>query len=125
MRKLLSCPLTSKRSVDEILRLLEATNESLRAFTTMGRPVELWDDGFVHILVHKLDPVTRKAWESSLNDSVSYSAFDDLASFLEVTVRALEASRPADFAQNTSNTTSNQSKPKQNNFGSNGKGKQS
>lgn len=126
MRKLLSCPSASKRSVDEILRLLDATNESIRAFMNMDRPVGLWDEWLVHILVHKLDPVTREAWESSLNDSLTFPAFDDLASFLELTVRALEVSRLVDFAQDTfSNSAPKQSNPKQKNSCFNGKGKQS
>lgn len=92
MRILLSYPAASKRSVDEILRLLDSTNESIRAFYNMSRPVELWDNWFVHLLVNKLDPVTREDWETSLKDSEDFPSFEELSSFLENTVRAFEAS---------------------------------
>ncbi|XP_043464547.1 uncharacterized protein LOC122499986 [Leptopilina heterotoma] len=109
MRKLISCPSASKRSVDEILRLLDTTNESIRAFSNMNRPVDLWDDWFVHILANKLDPVTREEWESSLKDSDEFPMYDDLSSFLENTVRALEASYPTENPLKTQNTAKSKS----------------
>ncbi|XP_043461792.1 uncharacterized protein LOC122506254 [Leptopilina heterotoma] len=110
MRKLLSCPVASSRSVDEILRLLDATNESIRAFTNIGRPVELWDDWFVHILVNKLDPSTREEWESSQKESEEFPLYEELSTFLEHTVRALEASNPIDTPSTTNNNIKSKSK---------------
>ncbi|XP_051162407.1 uncharacterized protein LOC127282276 [Leptopilina boulardi] len=114
MRKLLSCPPASKRSVDDILRLLDTTNESIRAFSNMNRPVDLWDDWFVHILTNKLDPVTREEWEYSLKDSEDFPMYEELSSFFETTVRALEASHPIENSPKAQNNT--KSKPQSNHF---------
>ncbi|XP_051165296.1 uncharacterized protein LOC127284057 [Leptopilina boulardi] len=99
MWKLLSCPPAAKRSVDELLRLLDATNESFRAFENIGRPVNEWDDWFVHILVHKLDHSTREDWETVLQDTEDFPTYTKLSSFIESRIRALEAARPNDNPQ--------------------------
>lgn len=48
MHKLLSCSQIVKASASEINRLLSMINAVMRSFRSLGRPVEHWDDWFVH-----------------------------------------------------------------------------
>ncbi|XP_011170485.2 uncharacterized protein LOC105203396 [Solenopsis invicta] len=93
MRHLISCPAAGKSSAGEIKRLLGVLNQARRAFASLGRPVETWDDWFVHLLVSKLDATTRMHWETSLLDSRDFPTFQQLQVYLENRVRALEAAR--------------------------------
>lgn len=65
----------------------------------MGRPVDKWDDWFVHILVHKLDPATHEDWETFLQDSNDFPTFDHVTSFIDCRIQALEATCPNDNPQ--------------------------
>ncbi|XP_029178087.1 uncharacterized protein LOC114945904 [Nylanderia fulva] len=95
MRNLLSCPAASaKASPAEIKRLLGVTLRSLRAFKSLKRPVDHWDDWVVHLLVSKLDAATRVHWETSLADSRVFPTFKELQRYLENRIRALEAANP-------------------------------
>lgn len=44
MRELLSCPSTAKSTAAEIKRLLGVVNQAVRAFTSLKRSVDYWDD---------------------------------------------------------------------------------
>nr|XP_012215482.1 PREDICTED: uncharacterized protein LOC105667925 [Linepithema humile] len=103
MRNVLSCPNVAKSSPSEIKRLLATVNQSIRAFTSLKRPVDQWDDWLVHLLVSKLDSHTRLHWETSLADSRAFPTFKQLQEFLENRIRALEAANPeASLARTTS-----------------------
>ncbi|XP_012526797.1 uncharacterized protein LOC105831305 [Monomorium pharaonis] len=91
MRNLLKCTPITKPLPTELKRLLGFMTTSIRAFFSLGRPVEHWDDWFVHLLVGKLDFVTRLLWETSLKDSRAFPTFKELRAFLENRIRALEA----------------------------------
>ncbi|XP_029161171.1 uncharacterized protein LOC114935244 [Nylanderia fulva] len=93
MRHLISCPAAVKSSATEIKRLLGVLNQARRALASLGRPVESWDDWFVHLLVSKLDATTRMHWETSLLHSRDFPTFLQLQVYLENRVRALEAAR--------------------------------
>lgn len=105
MSSTLSCPPATKKLVDEIFRLLDAINECIRAFKNMGKPVDQWDDWYAHLLVHKLNPVTREDYETSLKDSKALPTYEELTKFLDTRVRSLEATSSNDIC-----TESNPSK---------------
>ncbi|KMQ85623.1 hypothetical protein RF55_15705 [Lasius niger] len=94
MRNLLACPATTKASPSELKRLLGVMTLSIRAFAALKRPVDYWDDWFVHLLVRKLDASTRLHWETSLADSRVFPTFKQLQNFLANRIRALEAAHP-------------------------------
>ncbi|XP_029171330.1 uncharacterized protein LOC114940747 [Nylanderia fulva] len=91
MRVILSAAPVTKPSSAEINRLISAVNRASRSFRAMGRPVEHWDDWFVHILVEKLDPATRLLWESH-RLSRDFPNFEELKAFLLTRAHALDAS---------------------------------
>ncbi|XP_071651729.1 uncharacterized protein [Temnothorax longispinosus] len=94
MRNLLACPATKKASPSELKRMLGVITTSIRAFAALKRPVSYWDDWFVHLLVCKLDPVTRLNWETLLADSRAIPTFKQLQDYLENGIRALDAAHP-------------------------------
>ncbi|XP_029660723.1 uncharacterized protein LOC115234107, partial [Formica exsecta] len=49
---------------------------------------------FVHILVQKLDPLTRKAWEISISNTDAPPSYETLSDFIKSRTRALMASAP-------------------------------
>ncbi|XP_066602499.1 uncharacterized protein [Prorops nasuta] len=82
--------------------LVDDITHRIRMLKNLGRPVEFWDDLLVVIISERLDPVTRKAWETYLstrgmhmsNDSLISSrkippTFKELIDFLEGTIQAL------------------------------------
>ncbi|XP_011685204.1 PREDICTED: uncharacterized protein LOC105448380 [Wasmannia auropunctata] len=93
MRHVLSCPAAVKSSAAEIKRVLGVLNQSRRALAALKRPVEHWDDWFVHLLVSKLDSMTRMYWETSLSDSREFPTYAQLQAYLENRIRALEAAK--------------------------------
>ena len=44
-------------------KLLELTNEHLRAFVELGQQVEHWNAILVLVLTNKMDPESRKQWQ--------------------------------------------------------------
>ncbi|XP_039309667.1 uncharacterized protein LOC105206883 [Solenopsis invicta] len=94
MRNLLSCPGLSKASPAELKRLLGVVTQSIRAFASLERPVDKWDDWFVHLLVTKTDSQTRLQWETSLGNSRNFPSFQQLRDWMENRIRALEVANP-------------------------------
>ncbi|XP_070169321.1 uncharacterized protein [Polyergus mexicanus] len=58
------------------------------------KPEEFWEDLVVHILVQKLDPLTRKAWEISISNTDVPPSYETLSNFIKSRTRALMASAP-------------------------------
>lgn len=94
MRLLLSSQPVVKPSAYEINRLVGIVNQASRSFRALGRPVDYWDDWFVHVTVDKLDSATRLLWESSRSDSRNFPTYSQLRDFLLTRARALEAASP-------------------------------
>lgn len=81
-----------------MLRLLDATNKSIRAFKNMGKPVDQWNDCYIHLLVYELHSCTTEDSESSLKDTEALPTYKELLKFLSARVRALEAARSNDIS---------------------------
>ena len=88
-------PATSK-SVREINRLLDTTNECKRALQSLGRPVEHWDDWFVQLVVCNLDSSTREDWEKSLEGVQTFPTYTTLVNFIENRTHSLDTARCSD-----------------------------
>lgn len=90
IRQLTSQP-NCKESADEIKRLWNKTTESLRALENLKRPVQHWDDWIVFLVTQRLDSESRKLWEQAqcLNDN--QPTWEDLQTFLQGRIRAVEA----------------------------------
>lgn len=73
----------------ELKRLISAALHAKRAFESLGRPVEHWD-WFVHVVVEKLDSLSRLFWEASLQTSTEFPIFTQLQDFLQTRTRALD-----------------------------------
>lgn len=93
LNQVLSCPPVQQESASELKRLIDTSDESRRAMTALKRPVSHWDDWFVHLLVHKLDTVTRKDWETSLANVKEVPTYANLSTFIENRIQALEATQ--------------------------------
>ena len=83
--------LPAKRTAADLTRLINSMQESIRALTDMDRPVEFWDDWFVHLAATKLDPVTREDWEKSREATDEFPTFTDIVDFLENRAHTLRA----------------------------------
>lgn len=83
----------TRESAAELQTLHDQVNLAVKSLANLQRtPEELWNDTLVHIIVHKLDPVTRKAWNFKESDKITPPSYDDLRRFLENRARALETS---------------------------------
>ena len=82
-------PLTNE-SILGLKELLNVTVGNLEALSAMGRPVEYWSDWIVFITVERLDPLTRKDWEKSLEKFTDPPTFERLKIFLQSRILALE-----------------------------------
>lgn len=81
-----------KESGTALKRLLDGTLEVRRALTSLGRPVEHWDDWFVFHAMQKLDPTTLRDFRGSLEKSTGIPTFEHLRLFLEGRIRILDDS---------------------------------
>lgn len=98
-RRLLNLHLTTlfnlsvipRESASDIQLLREKVNIAISSLKKLPRtPAELWNDVLVHIVVQRLDAVTRKAWNVKFCDHNNPPTFDDLDRFLLFRVRAHE-----------------------------------
>ncbi|XP_054737886.1 uncharacterized protein LOC129244294 [Anastrepha obliqua] len=83
-------PSAQKESASALRSLLDGVTSSIRALQHLGRPVEQWDDWLIFTIIHKLDPITRKAWELSLKSNDSVPTFKELEEFLASRTQSLE-----------------------------------
>ena len=83
LNNLMSMPPASSKSVAELTRLIDVSDESRRALRLLDRPIDHWDNWFVHLIVYNLDADTREDWEKSLEGSANFPTYKQLISFLE------------------------------------------
>ncbi|XP_076549167.1 uncharacterized protein LOC143306370 [Osmia lignaria lignaria] len=96
-----------RESADELRSFADEAQRIVRALRNLQMPVEHWDIWFVHVLASRLDPESRKDWESELSardreviartdtgakepDPLArFPKFSELAEFLERRAQAL------------------------------------
>ena len=78
-------------SASGLRKLLETTNENLRALKELGQPVDHWDSLLVFWSGEKMDVESRKQWEL-VNPGTELLTWEKLSKFLDTRSRALETS---------------------------------
>ncbi|XP_066585529.1 uncharacterized protein [Prorops nasuta] len=92
-----------RESATGLRSLVDDITHRVRMLKNLGRPVEAWDDLLVVLVSERLDPITRKAWETYLSTRSMQSdesacalasrkkppTFKELINFLEGTIQAL------------------------------------
>ncbi|XP_046141252.1 uncharacterized protein LOC123987702 [Osmia bicornis bicornis] len=96
-----------RESADELRSFADEAQRIVRALRNLQMPVDHWDIWFVHVLASRLDPESRKDWESELSardreviartdtgakepDPLArFPKFSELAEFLERRAQAL------------------------------------
>ncbi|XP_070169577.1 uncharacterized protein [Polyergus mexicanus] len=95
LSKLLGLSSISRESATEMQTLYDKASIAMASLKALDRkPEELWEDLVVHILVQKLDPLTRKAWEISISNTDVPPSYETLSNFIKSRTRALMASAP-------------------------------
>ncbi|XP_054267255.1 uncharacterized protein LOC128989390 [Macrosteles quadrilineatus] len=79
-----------QKSAKGLNHLISTVNESLGSLKSLGSPIDQWDHILVYLTVHRLDPDTHEAWELHQGVSTEPSSLQDLQTFIEGRVRALE-----------------------------------
>ncbi|XP_029671978.1 uncharacterized protein LOC115240763 [Formica exsecta] len=94
-------PIT-RESASELQTLYDEVNIAVASLKNLNRkPEELWNDILVHLIVQKLDPVTRKAWNVKASDTDAPPAYEDFLRFLQSRTRALEELATTASSKNT------------------------
>lgn len=88
MKSLVELPPAASASAADIKRVVDFVKQSVRSFTTMGKPIEQWNEWLVFFLTSKLDVQTRIDWETSLQASSVVPPLSELLAFLENRLRA-------------------------------------
>lgn len=115
---LLNLPTLSKSSHVQFRQLLDTVSNSLKYLKIFKVPVEQWDVILVQIILSRLDYISRREYELTLNDEIP--KMSDLVEFLEKRCRTLESlsignesfnSRPDPFSK--AKLTNRDDKPQQ------------
>lgn len=89
LKRFLNQPKVQTESASCLKKLLDTSNETVRALQLMAVPVNKWDQILVHIIVEKLDSDSRRHWELSLTRQ-ALPTYDQLKSFIDARWQALE-----------------------------------
>ncbi|XP_032690539.1 uncharacterized protein LOC116853519 [Odontomachus brunneus] len=89
---LLNLPVIARESAAELASLCDKVKVAVAPINNVNRSSEqLWDDILVHIIVGKLDPITRKTWTLQTGEDNDLPSYGDLSRFISrARVRALE-----------------------------------
>ena len=100
----------SHENTRELRKLVDTMEEHRLSLRNMGQPVEHQDPFFVYLIAEKLPTDTRKFWELS-SKGKELQTYQELKTFLEERVQALESAAPSSSSSNTekrSHTQQNQ-----------------
>lgn len=90
---MLNIPAMDRESAEDLSRLLNGTNQFIRALGALERETENLDDFLVVLTVTKLDLTTRTAWEREQGAKKYMPSFAELDEFLNGVLGSLEASK--------------------------------
>ena len=110
MSNIISCPAASKRSVDELGRIMDVMEESTRGLTNLDCKEEVWNHWVIYHTVHKMDRETRTEWKLSLGDEEDFPKYKTVSTFVEKRIRALASAQSDDQSPKLTPNTGN--KPK-------------
>ena len=86
----------------ELRKLVDTMEEHRLSLRNMGQQVEHQDPFFVYLIAEKLPTETRKFWELS-SKGKELQTYQELKTFLEERVQALESAAPSNSSSNTKN----------------------
>lgn len=99
-----------KESAIELRHLLDSTVKHLRVLSQLGEPTAHWDTLIIHIVLSRVDPITRREWESRDTTSITNPVkFDTLSTFLSNRCKMLESVQSHQQFQTLKSTTASQS----------------
>lgn len=79
-----------QESASGLRHLLDSTVKNLRVLDQLGEPTKHWDTIIVHIVLSRVDPGTRREWES--RSDITYPVkFETLSTFLQNRCKMLES----------------------------------
>lgn len=90
LRRFMSQKSLTHESSSSIKELLDNMNECLSALQNIGIDVGNWDIIVIYIISQRLDPESRKQWESKASDSDGLPSLSVFRTFLEHRFRSLE-----------------------------------
>lgn len=90
VKALFELPSISKDNHSALRQLLDTVQKHLRALKALKRPTDKWDDLIIHLVTGKLDQLTYREWETTIEQGVLPN-FQQLINFLNQRCRALEA----------------------------------
>lgn len=71
-----------KESLNALRELVDNLNKHMRALKNLDQPVDTWDSLIIYLISNKLDPVTRREWESSVANKSDLPTLDDFITFI-------------------------------------------
>lgn len=90
LRRLMSQRVLQTESSSSTKELLDTMNECLSALQNLEIDISSWDIIVIYIMSQKLDPESRKQWESKANESDGLPTLSTFREFLEHKFRSLE-----------------------------------
>lgn len=91
IKAILELPVMTKENAGDLRRISDGASAHVRALIAIQRPADTWDDLLVHLLNAKLDAVTSREWQASLQDS-ELPTLKQFTEFLARRSQILEAS---------------------------------
>ena len=90
LKRLLTQSHITKESASSLQKLLDTTNECIRALSVLNRPVNHWDDVLVFMVVERMDQESKRQWAMTLKGTTC-PTFQELSKFIDPYVRGLNA----------------------------------
>ena len=91
MNTIFGLPTITRESGPELKRLFYTVCDSVKALEAMKRPYDASGDWLIHLIVERIDPQSRRDWETAIGKTKLPPTFAELQGFLEGRVNTLEA----------------------------------
>lgn len=90
LNNLLNLPSVTHKSADELKKLLDVAEGSIKGLKDLNCDAEQYDIWLVHLVSEKLDCDTRESWEISQENKIDFPKYSELTAFLEGRIISLE-----------------------------------
>ncbi|XP_055607035.1 uncharacterized protein LOC129754832 [Uranotaenia lowii] len=81
IRQLFELKPMESESAAGLRELLDAARKHLRCLESLAQPVQTWDAMLIHLISNKLDPATRRQWETAAS-GISPPTYEQLEGFV-------------------------------------------
>lgn len=89
IRELFEMPHITKECSSGLRKIIDTTEKHIRALHALNRPTEHWDDVMIYLVCCKIDEVTSREWESSVEKN-SIPKLSELITFISHKCQTLE-----------------------------------